>query len=240
MTLKLFSVHSPHCQDLSHGILPATLRSWQQTTLQLSSTGTHFGYVFQGEAKLHRGDRSAQPPFPLQAGMYFCLPAAGVLDGTTSAGIVITCPDYAGVFSLGGPIEERGRLAYINGGTNSVLIPPPLLGEPCLHAMYLPPQIEQTAHTHPSYRIGIVVGGEGYIETPEGGDAIAPGDIFLIPADYEHRFCTGDKGLTAVVFHPDSEAGFSHRDNPMLRRTLVEGVSASALPHLQTPIFEGC
>jgi hypothetical protein len=38
------------------------------------------------------------------------------------------------------------------------------------------------------------------------------------------------------VFHPDSEGGFTHRDNPMLRRTLVEERSAAELPEIQTPI----
>ena len=238
MTLKLFSIQHSHFADLRDDVFPATLRIWRQETLQLSSSATHFGYVFQGQCGLYRGEYSVPQPFPLQSGMYFCLPGAGRLDGATSAGFVVTYPNYQGMFNLGGPIEAGGRLAYINGGTNSVLIAPPRLGDPSLHAMYLPASIEQTLHTHPSYRIGIVVSGTGYVATPAGTDAIAPGDIFLIPAHQEHCFYTGAEGLTAVVFHPDSEAGFSHRDNPMLQRTLVEGVSAAALPHLQTPILE--
>ncbi len=236
MTLKLFSIQNPHFEDLRDDVFPATLRIWRQETLQLSSSATHFGYVFQGQCGLHRGECPVPQPFPLQPGMYFCLPGAGRLDGATSAGFVVTCPDYQGMFSLGGPIEAGGRLAYINGGTNSVLISPPRLGDPSLHAMYLPANIEQTLHTHPSYRIGIVVSGMGHVAIPAGANAIAPGDIFLIPPHHEHCFYTGAEGLTAVVFHPDSEAGFSHRDNPMLQRTIVEGISAVALPHLQTPI----
>jgi len=237
MTVQIYSPPHSMTQALSHAGQPATLKTWQRETLQLATPGTHWGFVFAGQAWLHRGEQP-EPPFPLPAGMYFSLPEAGVLDGATSAGFVVTCPTYHGVFGLGGPIEHRGRLAYVNGGTNSVLIPPPLLGDPCLHAMYLPPQVEQTMHTHPSYRIGMLVNGKGQVETPNGVDAIAPGDIFLIPADQEHRFCTATQGLCAVVFHPDSEVGFSHRQNPMLQRTLVEEVSAAALPHLQTPILE--
>lgn len=234
MTVQLFSVQNSTVVNLSRDDHPAHCRIWRQETLSLTLPGTHFGFIVQGESGLHRGDAPASAPFPLDAGMYFCLPEAGILNGENGMGFVITLPDYHGVFSLGGPIEASGRLAYINGGTNSVLIPPPLLGDPCLHAMYLPPQIEQTSHTHPSYRIGIVISGNGVVETPEGDEAIAPGDIFVISAHQEHRFCTEANGLSAVVFHPDSEVGFSHRDNPMLRRTLVEGVTASALPHLQT------
>lgn len=50
------------------------------------------------------------------------------------------------------------------------------------------------------------------------------------------RDCVSDRPLTIVVFHPDSEGDFTHRDNPMLRRTLVEEGSAAELPEIQTPI----
>lgn len=238
MTLQLFSIHHPNLKNPGQVSASISLKTWQQETLPLSAPGTHWGYVFEGECQLFRGDRPTASPFPLAAGMYFCLPEAGLLDGRNSAGFIVTCPDHHGMFSVGGPIEAIGRLAYINGGTNTVLIPPPVLGDPCLNAMYLPPDIQQTMHTHPSCRIGLVISGSGTVETPEETDAIAPGDLFIIPAHQAHRFCTEALGLAAVVFHPDSEAGFSHRDNPMLRRTFVEGVSAVALPDLQTPILK--
>ncbi|MBD2260353.1 cupin domain-containing protein [Pseudanabaena sp. FACHB-2040] len=170
--------------------------------------------------------------------MFFCLPKGGTLSGVGSCGLVITCLYHHGWFSLGGPLEAAGRLAYINGGTNSVLIAPPRLGDPCLHGMYLPPDIRQTLHTHPSYRIGIIVGGSGKVETPQSVNPLQPGDLIVIPANEAHRFYTNADGLTAVMFHPDSDVGFSHHDNPMLRRTLVDGISAVSLPHLHTPLPE--
>jgi hypothetical protein len=170
--------------------------------------------------------------------MFFCLPGSGTLSGADASGLVITCLYHDSLFTLGGPIEAAGRLAYINGGTNSVLIAPPMLGDPCLHAMYLPPNIQQTLHTHPSYRIGIVVDGSGNVETPQYTRALQLGDLFLISANEVHRFCTGNSGLTAVMFHPDSDVGFTHRDNPMLRRTLIDGVSAVNLPQIHSPIAE--
>ncbi|MBE9138340.1 cupin domain-containing protein [Nodosilinea sp. LEGE 07088] len=168
--------------------------------------------------------------------MYFCLPEAGQLKGHNASGLVITCPTYRGMFSLGGPLESAGRLAYINGGTSSLLLPPVIVGDPCLNAMYFPAGVEQTLHTHPSDRLGLVIAGAGIVETPETTAGVGPGDIFWISAGQLHRFCTAEHPLTIVVFHPDSEGGFTHRDNPMLRRTLVDGVSAADLPEIQTPV----
>ncbi len=166
--------------------------------------------------------------------MYFCLPGAGKIDGEDSSGIVFTCLNFNGMFSLGGPIEPTGRLAYINGGTNSLLIPPLVLGDPCLNAMYFPAGINQTLHTHPSFRLGIVVAGSGSFETPETEICVEAGTIFIIPADCLHKFRTGESLLTVVVMHPDSDTGFTHQNNPMLNRTMVEGVSAANLPQIQT------
>ncbi|MBD0337415.1 MAG: cupin domain-containing protein [Cyanobacteria bacterium Co-bin13] len=238
MTLKLFSLQTPVLEDLRQDEYPILLRTWRGEPLPLNDAGTHFGFVFQGQAYLQRGESSPDCRYPLQAGMFFGLPGSGTLSGENSSGLVITCLYHRGLFSLGGPIEAAGRLAYINGGTNSVLIAPPMLGDPCLHGMYLPPNIQQTLHTHPSYRIGIVVEGSGNVETPQAVTALQPGDSFLITANEVHRFCTGNDGLTAVMFHPDSDVGFTHRDNPMLRRTLVDGVSAVYLPQIHSPTAE--
>lgn len=238
MTLKLYSLQELVFEDLSQDRVPALLRTWQGNSLQLSAPSTHVGFVYQGQPLLNRlagnGSDGAQQSYGLQGGMYFCLPEAGTIGDENSAGIVITCPNYCGMFSLGGPIEPTGRLAYINGGTSSLLIPPVMLGDPCLNAMYFPPGTDQTLHTHPSYRIGIVAAGEGEIETPETVARVSAGTIFLIPANHLHKFRTGKAPLTLAVFHPDSDAGFTHRDNPMLRRTVVDGISAADLPQIQT------
>lgn len=243
MTLALYSIHPPTTVTLGPEGYPGRVQTWQGGALELSAAGTHFGFVYQGTPTLIRenvgGSSQRSQSFGLTGGMYFCLPGAGQLEGQHCSGLVITCPTYGGMFSLGGPLEAQGRLAYIDGGTSSLLIPPVLMGDPCLNAMYFPAGVEQTVHTHPSDRLGLVVAGAGMVETPDSTNPIAPGNIFWISAHQPHRFCTGDSPLTIVVFHPDSEGGFTHRDNPMLRRTLVEGVSAADLPAIQTPIERG-
>lgn len=240
MTFTIDSVQTPVVKHLGPEGYPGIVKTWQGGTLELSTPGTHIGFVYAGSAILRRwmgknGDQVVQP-FGMTGGMYFCLPGDGQLEGLDASGLVITCPTYRGQFSLGGPLESAGRMAYINGGTSSLLIPPVMVGDPCLNAMYFPFGVEQTLHTHPSDRLGLVVAGAGIIETPDTTTTVSVGDIFWISAHQLHRFCTGDSPLTIVVFHPDSEGGFTHRDNPMLRRTLVEGVSAAELPEIQTPI----
>lgn len=233
MTLKTYSLQQ-NTIDLSQDVFPAILRIWQDHPLELPAGGTHFGYVYQGQPRLSR--QADVEAYRLRSGMYFCLPGEGRIEGENSSGIVVTRLNYQGMFSLGGPIEPIGRFAYIDGGTNSLLIQPIMLGDPCLNAMYFPKEVDQTLHTHPSYRIGIVVAGRGELETLETVMNIELGMIFLIPADSLHKFRTIDSNLTVVVFHPDSDTGFTRRDNPMLKRTMVDGVSAAELPQIQTKV----
>lgn len=233
MTLKA-SPLQPQTIDLSQDSFPAILRTWQGNSLELPANGTHFGYIYQGQSLLSR--QSEPEGYRVRSGMYFCLPGAGRIEGETSSGMVVTRLNYSGMFSLGGPIEPTGRFAYIDGGTSSLLIPPMMCGDPCLNAMYFPPYVDQTLHTHPSYRIGLVVAGQGTLEDWQTVTHLEPGMMFLILANSLHKFRTAERNLTVVVFHPDSDTGFTHRDNPILKRTMVDGVSATELPQIQTQL----
>lgn len=233
-TLRAYSLKQNIVEDFSQSQFPTLFRTWQNNVIELPNTGTHFGYVCHGSSDLSCQDKIGM--FSLRSGMYFCLPGRGTVGGENSSGIVITRLDYRGVFNLGGPIESQGRFAYIDGGTSSLLIPPIMLGDPCLNAMYFPPQIHQTLHTHPSDRIGVVVAGMGELETPQTSTNVQPNTIFYIPANQQHKFRTSENSLTLVVFHPESDAGFTHRNHPMLQRTMVNGVSAAELPQIQTKL----
>lgn len=234
MTLSIYPLRQ-QIIDLSRDRFPATFRIWQGNSLKLPADGTHFGYVYQGQPVLSR--QAGADAYKLRSGMYFCLPGGGELEGQDSSGILITRFNYQGMFNLGGPIEPTGRFAYINGGMNSLLIPPIMRGDPCLNAMYFPPNTDQTLHTHPSYRIGIIVAGSSELENQQTTVTLKPGMSFLIPADSLHKFRTAESHLEVVVFHPDSDTGFTHRDNPMLRRTLIDDISAAELPDIQTQVM---
>mmetsp|Transcript_3697 Transcript_3697/g.9507 ORF Transcript_3697/g.9507 Transcript_3697/m.9507 type:complete len:265 (+) Transcript_3697:134-928(+) len=165
----------------------------------------------------------------LRAGMYFSAPETVRLE--KGSGLVIVAQNRDVMFTLGGPIEQTGRLRYIDGCSDTLLLPPWRLGQPCLNFLHFPPQTTQTQHTHPSSRVGLVMRGSGTCIYGESGErvALAVGTAFVIPTDLVHAFETVDDILDVVAWHPDSDVGPTDDDHPMINRTMVNGVSASLL-----------
>ncbi len=210
------------CEYAQSAAAPSTrarVRAWNESALELSSEGTHYVLAYAGTSTLER----SRAAFPLAAGMFASVPGACVVNGVTppGAGLVITHHGYGGVFQLGGPIEATGRLRYIDGCTDSLLLAPPVLGDPCLNHLHIPAGTTQTRHVHPSVRVGLIMRGTGTCITPDGELSLRPGLAFMIPADVLHSFCTGASSLDVVVYHPDSDTGPTHEDHPMLNRTLI-------------------
>ncbi len=177
--------------------------------------GTAFGLVVEGPARLSLGDDD----FVLRAGAYFVAPGAARVGG--GRGLAIVAPGYRGLAQLGGPIEATGRLRYIDGCTDTLLVCPPRRGEPCLNHLHLPPGTNQSAHTHPSVRIGVIARGRGVCRTPAGDHPLSPGLGWVIPAGLEHCFVTGDEALDVLAWHPDSDFGPRDDDHPMVNRTFL-------------------
>jgi len=192
-----------------------TVTCWNDEELQCDPGRTYFGFTPSGHASLE----TACGEFPLAAGMYFCFEGQARIRG--GQGLIFSQDGFDGFFHLGGPIESRGRLRYIDGCTDSLLIPPVRRGDPCLNLLHVPPNVSQTAHTHPSGRIGLIVSGEGRCEAETGTQLLRPGSVFLIPAGLRHSFHTGKDHLLIVAFHPDSDFGPTDQDHPMINRTLV-------------------
>jgi mannose-6-phosphate isomerase-like protein (cupin superfamily) len=226
MEPRLAQLAVPPCtgllHDFSQGDLPTLVSGWSRETLPLSNSGTHFGFVGSGSARLSFENRSYQ----LDEGMYFAVPRTAEVAGD-GFGFVATRLDYRGFFHLGGPIEEQGRLRYIDGCTDSLLIPPVMKGDPCLNLLSVPKHTDQTSHTHPSLRVGMIVRGRGLCRTELGPVELSPGLIFHLPADFVHSFHTREESLLIVAWHPDSEFGPTHEEHPMLNRTLIDGQTAS-------------
>ena len=134
---------------------------------------------------------------------------------------------------IGGPIEDIGRLKYIDGCTDSILLPPIIKGAPCLNALFFPKGTNQTYHTHPSFRLGMVIKGKGTCELKDRCIDLIPGKVFMIPQDFLHRFQTNDDELVVVAFHPDSDFGPENLDHPMINKTVVEGISANKIKDIR-------
>lgn len=217
--------------DLRNDEYPTLLHAWNNDELIYFPNETNFGYVYSGKAIISCD--VSHSFFVLHPGMYFSLPGTGSLLGD-GQGIVITRLGYKGIFSVGGPIEPEGRLRYIDGCKDSLLIPPIIKGDPCLNALYFPPGINQTPHTHPSMRVGMIISGSGECITPDEIIPLTPGQVFVIPAGGLHSFRTTDQPMVVVAWHPESGYGPTHELHPMIQRTFVNGVSASFLEGIQT------
>jgi quercetin dioxygenase-like cupin family protein len=128
---------------------------------------------------------------------------------------------FVGQEVTGVKVEWEGRLKYIDGCTDSLLIYAPRLGDPCLNHLHFPEGIDQTFHTHPSIRLGIVYEGSGKACFKDGEVELEQGDIFCIEVDELHRFRTPEGKMNIIAFHPDSDTGPTDEDHPMLNRTII-------------------
>ncbi len=186
--------------------------------------GACYGFVSAGKALLvGKGDRKCAP---LVEGQWFSTDSGCCLELSepSSAVFVSQRIGYRGVFTTGGPIETKGRLRYIDGCSDSLLCCPPVIGDPCFNHLHFPGGINQTQHTHPSLRAGVVARGAGWCHTPDAQIRLLPNLIFVIPTDALHRFETEEgTSMDVVPYHPDSDWGPSHEEHPMVNRTLVEG-----------------
>jgi AraC-like ligand binding domain len=202
---------------------PVSLRCHDGRRSELGGDATHFGYVLDGELELIADGRR----YPLYPNSYFSVPDEAVIEG---AGRVTTVSrhGYRGLFSVGGVVEPWGRLRYIDGCTDTMLVPPTRLGDPCLNALYFPARTRQTQHVHPSLRAGVVIAGRGTCKTPTGDHELVPGRIFFLPPETWHAFHTeaapndARAALVVLAFHPDSDFGPTDDDHPMLNRTYFQ------------------
>jgi hypothetical protein len=199
--------------------------------------GTYFAFVAKGIV-WHNSDT------PIKKGMYGCFTSGYLQADRDAMVLIVRHRTYNGMRMFGGPVEQVGRLKYIDGCTDSLLIPPVKLGDPCLNHLHFPTGINQTMHTHPSVRIGMVYRGHGACITPWGNERLTEGYAFIIHPENgkeheghpvgSHCFMTGDRTMDIIAFHPDSDFGPTDQEHPMLNRTIVDGVSAKHLTDIQT------
>lgn len=195
---------------------------------------SYYGFVFNSaNGTRARLQTASGRVFELDKGMYFASNEPLVI--CNGVGIVIERMMQRTMNMVGGPVEDKGRLKYIDGCTDSLLIPPVKKGDPCLNSLHFPEGIDQTMHTHPSMRVGMVSKGDGVCITPEKETPLYTGQVFIIHEEGEHKFRT-EKGqqMTVIAYHPDSDFGPEDEEHPMINRTIVGGVSAKKLDAIRT------
>ena len=213
-----FSIEDGTLLDLSESPHPTVVRGARGCTTTLPGNETHYGIVVDGEVAISDDHGTLN----LGAGMFFCVPGPAAIDATVGAALCIGRVGTHAMRQFGGPIESYGRLRYIDGCTDTLLVCPGRLGEPCLNHLHIPPGTRQSRHTHPSELIGVILRGRGECRTPSGTWALEPGMAWRIPTGCLHSFFTTDHSLDVIAWHPDSDFGPTDEDHPMRNRTLLE------------------
>lgn len=175
----------------------------------------------------------------LRAGCFGVFRNGLAMSKDDTRAVAIFVPDFDTIPLCGGPIESVGRLKYIDGCTDTMLLAPLVVGDPCLNHLHFPPNTKQTMHTHPSYRIGVVARGSGQCVTPWGNVPLVPGLVFVIKAatgaklsGYEvgsHCFYTDDECMDIISFHPSTDVGPTDEVHPMIIGTQINESTKEAV-----------
>jgi hypothetical protein len=187
--------------------------------LQIDDDSTAYGYLSKGTLSLQA--------LSVQSGQYFCLtrlePSAR-LEYVDASGFIVIRRGFKGLGMVGGPLELSGRLVYIDGCSDTLLVSPPRFGDPSLNHLHFPSGITQSFHIHPSIRAGIVVSGEGEASlSNDGAVPLRSGTVFVLDERERHRFLTLESEMHIVAFHPDGDFGPTDSNHPMKNRTLITG-----------------
>lgn len=180
---------------------------------------TMFGFSF-GNSTLLIGKRE----YNIKSNQYFSIPVRNedvTIDPTD---------DLFAVFRLGfighdlvgtQDVTKQGKLSYIDGCSDSLMVYPPRLGDPTLNYLFFPTNINQSFHTHPSLRIGCVINGEGISDT-DHEVSLTTGTFFCLEEHELHRFKTKDKSMRVIAYHPDGDWGPTDENHTMLNRTYIK------------------
>lgn len=229
---SMFKLKSKTLYDYNDGNFRTLVSGFTKNSIVNLPVGyTHFGIVMKGEIYLKYSLRKRI----LTKDDFFSVVGPAVIN-SKGLGMIISAKNYTGMNLSGGPLEEKGRLKYIDGCTDTLLIAPVRKGDPCLNHLHFPSGIVQTPHTHPSVRIGVVYKGSGECILPTENIKIPlmQGHAFVIKTNTVHSFNTKDESMDIVAFHPDSDTGMTDDDHPMINRTIVDGVSANFINAIKT------
>lgn len=206
--------------DASLSMYPSRLEGFDGGLRRFESVSSNvFGIVLSGKAVLRR---PGLPDLAIGEKMYFSVPGAFEIEGPAKIALMIR-DGYRGLFTVGGPVEDEGRLCYIDDCSVTQLVPPPRQGDPTLQFLCFPAGVNQQKHIHPTLRFGLVLAGQGECVLSETETiALQEGDVFFIAERIRHGFRTARDTMSVIAFHPDSDAGPTDQSHPMLSRTYLK------------------
>lgn len=182
-----------------------------------------YGFVLKGSVEVN----FKMNRYCLNKGSFFGIHGPiEVNPGINSRVVIIQRMGYRPLPTLGF-IEKKGRLSYIDGCSDSILVHPSRMGDPVLNHLHFPKGINQTQHTHPSIRLGVVYKGNGVAwqqksTTNKGYEKpLSEGSLFLLEEGEQHSFKTTDSTMDIIAWHPDSEDGPTDKKHPMISRTYI-------------------
>ena len=209
--------------------------SWsypQVDGIGLDDNASYFGAVLTGSIDLEGDNRLCNTQVLHNSFFSGQFRSLFISDATELC--LIKVPTYRAPI-VQGIIEPSGRLKYIDGAYNSLLMSPPKKGEPCLNALYMTGKIDQTPHTHPSTRIGFILRGQVIVriwdKEGEGANVthewvLTQGDAWFMEQETIHSFHTTETDdMCLFAFHPDSDFGPTDEEAPMINRTIIQGAS---------------
>lgn len=176
-----------------------------------------YGYSF-GDSIIHIDDKN----YHLEKGQYFGLNIKNFCKIFTSSKIFVVCRLGYITPNVLGWIEKKGRLTYIDGCSDTILVYPSRMGDPSLNLLYFPKNINQSFHTHPSLRFGCIVDGYGIGDLEDDESMILnQGNMFCLDQQQKHRFKTEENYMTVIAFHPDGDWGPTDHNHIMINRTYL-------------------
>lgn len=162
----------------------------------------------------------------LEKGQYFGLSVSEEMSANVTDRLFLVCRLGYRVPNTIGWVEKRGRLSYIDGCSDTLLVYPARLGDCSLNFLYFPPGVEQTFHIHPSFRLGCVIDGQGFSNYGESNnikeDTLSTGTSFCLEEQERHRFRTVNSSMTVIAFHPDGDWGPTDHNHTMMNRTYLD------------------
>ena len=129
------------------------------------TTSTYFGYIYRGPVTLHVPGCA---PTELGEQQHFCATGPLRLTGEGAA-VIFEKVGFRAPTSVGGPLEQTGRIVYIDGCSTSLLTFPQRQGDPVMNVLWFPENVCQTMHIHPTVRLAMVAQPVLQVSEPDGG-----------------------------------------------------------------------